>query len=658
MILDELVLHNVGTFAGRHVITLTPPSAKKPIVLVGGLNGAGKTTILDAIHLVLYGSLAQVSGRRSGSYESYLGSLIHHGVPDREGAAIELTFHARWQGAEHYYRLRRWWRSTGAAVRESLTVSVDGRHDEALTSTWSDQVETFLPRGISGLFFFDGEQIEAMADMHKSREVLGSALAALLGLDLVDRLGTDLSVLRRRHRSQQVPDELLREVVEERQRVVTSLRKAEESASSAIATQRVDLERADKHLFEVKERYRSAGGDLADRRDAAEAAVMIHREALARTEDELREELAGVAPLLQVATALGGVAGRAVREAEAQRHQVVTEVITSRDEAVIRKLRESRIRSATLTAIEAYLTADREQRRDAASVVMVTGLQDSIAIDFLMKSGLPMAARRLRGLLERLTQAREELDQAERVMVAMPDPEMLGSLRQELDAATAEVAYSQAALTQAEERRTALRQERSRADAAHEAALDKAARADLAAGDGRRLVEHVDRVRVTLERLRTAAAERHLERISQLVLESLRHLLRKEQLVTGIKIDAETHAVELTGLNGRPLSPKELSAGERQLLAVALLWGLARAAGKPLPVVIDTPLGRLDGSHREHLLDRYFPSASHQVILLSTDTEIDELAYDRLARHVGRTYRLEFDPLTNATAVEPGYFWE
>jgi DNA sulfur modification protein DndD len=74
--------------------------------------------------------------------------------------------------------------------------------------------------------------------------------------------------------------------------------------------------------------------------------------------------------------------------------------------------------------------------------------------------------------------------------------------------------------------------------------------------------------------------------------------------------------------------------------------------------VIDTPLGRLDGSHRENLLDRYFPYASHQVILLSTDTEIDEEAYERLRRHVGRSYRLEFDPATNATTVQRGYFWE
>jgi len=657
VILDELVLTNVGTFAGRNILTLTPWSARKPIVLIGGLNGAGKTTILEAIHLALYGPLAQMSGRRSGSYESYLRSLIHHGVPHRDGAAIELSFHAHQEGAERYYRIRRTWRSTGASIREILLVSVNGRHDEALTSTWSEHVETFLPRGIAGLFFFDGEQIEALADMDRSREVLSSALSALLGLDLVERLSTDLSVLRRRHRSQQVPDEL-REAIEERQRTVTSLRQAEESASGAVAALHAKQEFADKLLFELTERYRSAGGELLDRREAAETTVTMIRIELSRIEDELREELAGAAPLLQVADTLHGLAEQAAREADAERQRVVAEVVTARDHAVVRQLKEARIRSATLTAIEAYLAADRDRRRNAATVPVIAGLPDPSPIGFLRESGLPTAERRIRGLLERRAQARTDLDQAERVLVAMPDPEVLAPLREERDMASAEAVHGRAALTHAEEHLAALRHERSRADAAYEAALDKAAHANLAADEGRRLVEHVDRVRATLERLRAAATERHLEHISQLILEALGHLLRKEQLVTGVRIDGGTRTVELTGLDGRPLSPQALSAGERQLLAVALLWGLARAAGQPLPVVIDTPLGRLDGSHREHLLDRYFPAASHQVILLSTDTEIDEYAYDRIARHVGRAYRLEFDPGTNATSVEPGYFWE
>jgi DNA sulfur modification protein DndD len=657
VILDEIVLHNVGTFAGRHAITLTPPSTKKPIVLVGGLNGAGKTTILEAIHLALYGPLARVSGRRSGSYENYLRSLINYGAPDGEGAAIELIFHAHQEGTERYYWIRRSWRSTGASIRETLQVSVDGRHDAALTSTWNEQVETFLPRGIAGLFFFDGEQIEALADMDRSREVLGSALAALLGLDLVERLGTDLSVLRRRHRSQQVPDGL-REVVEERQRTVTSLRQAEESAADAVAALRVEFERADKRLFELTERYRSAGGELLDRREAAETTVTMLRNELSRIEDEIREELAGVAPLLQVTTALKDLAEQAAREAEAARQRAVAEVVAARDAAVLEQLKGAKVRSATLTAIEAYLAADRDQRRDAASVPVITELSDATTIDFLERSNLPAAERRLRGLLKRRAQTRSDLDQAERVLVAMPDPEQLAPLREERDTASAEAVHSQAALTHAEERLATLRQERSRADTAYEAALDKAAHANLAADDGRRLVEHVDRVRSTLERLRTTATTRHLDHISELILEALQRLLRKDHLLTGIHIDPSTYTVELTGLDGRPLSSQELSAGERQLLAVALLWGLARASGQPLPVVIDTPLGRLDGSHREHLLDRYFPAASHQVILLSTDTEIDAVAYDRIAQHVGRAYRLEFDPATNSTSVESGYFWE
>jgi DNA sulfur modification protein DndD len=137
-----------------------------------------------------------------------------------------------------------------------------------------------------------------------------------------------------------------------------------------------------------------------------------------------------------------------------------------------------------------------------------------------------------------------------------------------------------------------------------------------------------------------------------------RKRVRKEDLITKVDVDPESYVVELTGHDGLPLSADELSAGERQLLAVALLWGLAKAAGQPLPVVVDTPLGRLDGSHRAHLLDRYFPHASHQVILLSTDTEIDRDAFKRIRKSVGRSYRLEFDQSKNATAVRDGYFWE
>ncbi len=659
MILDQLVLHNVGTFAGRHTIELTPPKSSKPIVLIGGLNGAGKTTVLEAIHLALYGPLAQVSGRRNGGYENYLRSLIHREASESEGAALELTFHAHQEGVEREYWVRRSWRSTGSSIREILLVSVDGSHDAALTSTWNEHIEAFLPKGIAGLFFFDGEQIEALADLDRSQEVLSSALASLLGLDLVDRLSTDLAVLRRRHQDAQVPARL-REAIDERQNSVTAARQSEESTSQELAGLRVEAERAEKHLFELNEAYRSAGGELVDQRESAEEVATKLRAGLSAAEEELRQEMTEIAPLLQVRSMLSQLVQQAEREATAAQDRLITDVLAHRDEEITKRLAEAKMPSAAREELHQFLARDREIRLENAHCPEVIGAAtvDPAAVRHLATSALDGTRRRMIDLINKHSTTRTELEHAERVLIAIPDPEALAALVSERQEALTQLVRKQAALTHAEERLTLLRQDRAKQDAAYEAALDEAAKANVAADDARRLVEHVDRVRSTLQELRLAASRRHLGRISEFILDALGRLLRKEDLITKVDVDPESHVVELTGRDGLPLSADELSAGERQLLAVALLWGLAKAAGQPLPVMIDTPLGRLDGSHREHLLERYFPHASHQVILLSTDTEIDKDAFERIRGNVGRSYRLIFDQSKNATSVHSGYFWE
>jgi DNA sulfur modification protein DndD len=657
VILDKLVLQNIGTFAGRHSIDLAPRSSNKPIILVGGLNGAGKTTFLESIHLALYGTLAQLNGRRTGSYENYLGGLIHRGTPASSSSSVELTFRAHQQGNEHTYRIARSWGGTSGAIRERLEVEVDGRADKALTSTWAEHVETFLPRGIAGLFFFDGEQIEALADIQKSREVLGSALSALLGLDLVDRLTTDLAVLRRRHRVNQIP-ESLKSTVDDKQRLSVAARQEESQAFDAVATARVELERAEKLHFELSELYRSSGGELLDKRASTESALESQRESLKGIENELREEAADVAPLLQVQGLLADLEQQIRAESGASQHRVVSEVLGSRDNSVLMLLQGAEVASDVFNAVAEFMRVDREKREVGSALDVVTGVADPSPIVFLRSSALPAAQRRLTSLLERRVGVRAELEQLERVLVAMPDPESLSELRGKLDRANAELARNQAVYTMVDEALAARRVETSKSEVAYENELDRLAQANLSIDDDLRVVTHVDKVRATLEALRAAATRRYLGRIGDLVLEALQRLLRKESLVNSVVIDPDTYTVELAGRDGSRLLANQLSAGERQLLAVSLLWGLARASGQPLPVVVDTPLGRLDGSHREHLVDRYFPYASHQVILLSTDTEIDEATYARMKKFVGRSYRLSFDQETNSTSVLPGYFWE
>jgi DNA sulfur modification protein DndD len=215
--------------------------------------------------------------------------------------------------------------------------------------------------------------------------------------------------------------------------------------------------------------------------------------------------------------------------------------------------------------------------------------------------------------------------------------EDLGAAR---DDATEAVNKAEGAVKKAADTVASLARLRERAEGTRSNLLKEIGRVKLAEEDAHRFMEHSARARKTLARLRLAATERHAHRIQAQVLESCRTLFHKADLITDVHIDPTTHALTLVGSSGQPVETTSLSAGERQLFAVALLWGLARAAGRPLPVIIDTPLGRLDGPHRARFAERYLPSAAHQVIVLATDTEVGEETLQRVEHFVSHTLHL------------------
>ena len=173
--------------------------------------------------------------------------------------------------------------------------------------------------------------------------------------------------------------------------------------------------------------------------------------------------------------------------------------------------------------------------------------------------------------------------------------------------------------------------------------------------DDYRLLDYSKKNRKILELFHKKLIDKHIEHIQRLILDSFSKLLRKEALINSISISKKDFSLKLFGTNENEIDPNRLSAGERQLLAVSMLWGLARAAGRPLPAIIDTPLGRLDSNHRINLIKHYYPFASHQVLILSTDEEIDARYYKELKPYIGREYTLEYDEKQKGTIVKKGY---
>src|ERR1700731_980657 len=92
MILEQLTLDNFCLYRGRQVLDLTPGRRggnPLPIELFGGIHGGGETTLLDAIHLALYGPRAKCSKRANLSYEEYLRECIHRDADDEIGGDVD-----------------------------------------------------------------------------------------------------------------------------------------------------------------------------------------------------------------------------------------------------------------------------------------------------------------------------------------------------------------------------------------------------------------------------------------------------------------------------------------------------------------------------------------------------------------------------------------
>lgn len=119
-----------------------------------------------------------------------------------------------------------------------------------------------------------------------------------------------------------------------------------------------------------------------------------------------------------------------------------------------------------------------------------------------------------------------------------------------------------------------------------------------------------------------------------------KQLANKKNLIQEIVMNPETLDMQYLDENGNEVSKESLSAGEKQLMIIAILWALALCSKKKLPVIIDTPLSRLDSQHRTSIISTYFPNASDQTIILSTDTEIDQNYYEMMKNSVEMSLHL------------------
>jgi DNA sulfur modification protein DndD len=627
VLLEFIELNNYAIF--KHARFDLTVDAESPIILFTGNNGGGKTSTLDAFRLSLHGRRSFLNGITDQNYEAFIRGRFHNGDL-REPCSIRVAFQYNELSDTHHVELHRSWSVKKSRVSEYFALKLDG---VPLTGETAEELMVqILPPEILGFFFFDGEKIGDLADWENEDDYkLFSSVNDLLGLRLVDQLIQDLDrVIITEHKGRPEADlaglaTTLSNLESRRLEVLADFK----NAKSSFGASNRALERA-------RQRVSSMGGLFVDRRKADEKARDAAKAVCDSALDAMRQEAAAYLPLLiapRMLTELQkgidisdkveslNVIDRALKEAEPRLQDALSEAGFSRSSDALKRI-----------FADAMLPKPVALNAQPLSL----SLAEASWMRAILSNELPRVQRKIAELTASYDENLQTFLKLDSTLSASPvgDPDV--------EQALTDLQEFQRSYFEAESRVEHHRGQLAECDRSISEVAERSRKARHEHFRDRRLAKREDLLGRILEALPDYANSSRVakeQKFAELLEGALKSLWHKEGRISDVHVDLKRRVIRLSGAGGE-INKNDLSAAEKQLFAIAFIFALARLSGRYLPFVVDTPLGRLDHAHRNRLISDFLPSASHQIILFSTDTEIVGSLYDKAKPLINRHYEL------------------
>ena len=657
---SEIELYNFGIYKGKHNIELIDQRKKKNITLVGGMNGRGKTTILDAIFLCLYGrkSIEYIVGKKE-AYNKVLKDRINKSADDKtthvkitmvmdddEGTIISIT---------------RTWSQTDSKITTDLIVEKNGIEDTYLSENWEYYVEELIPYGIAKFFFFDNEKISQIAD-DDAFDKIKDSIKSVMGVTTVETLCSHIEKIRK-DKNASLKKSSATALTKESEELSTAIEECETKIRNLYAQRAAlfpELEKTTNKLEETEQSFWKKGGNLG-----------LNHDDIIRDQHELKDKESA---LKEQAIALASNPATPICLCKELAVTTYNEIMSSEESRVVKysypivsKLYKSLLeefKSSYSASTDSYKTLSMLVKAQLKKLEGEIGSEAVNAITPLAKS---LMEKFISEDITRIsTEAISIVSENEKIITALEQLEVhLSSSAEKND--TVKLLNE---IKELQAKETELETEISRCDdQIHSAQFEKeqierqlnkvllkiASNADTS-DDNVRIIEYstitLDVMREFVHRLQT----QKVDILEKNITSCFKFLAQKQAIITSIIIDPETLDITLKDYKGGVLLKDQLSAGEKQMFAISILWGLALSSGYKLPVIIDTPMARLDSAHRSNFINKYLPNASSQVIVLSTDEEINGKYLDDIKAYVNKAYTLIYNDSEKCSTIEPGYF--
>ncbi len=655
MIINRITLKNFGIYYGECTIDMQIQKSKN-IVLLGGKNGSGKTTLLNALRTVLYGS--QIYGAKSATqkYLDYIKEKFNLKAfnEGQNNWFIEIDFDLHEDGIYNNYLIKRSWDLIGETQEKVIETLAIEKNSESLDQSSIEDLEnyfrTFMPKEIFDFFFFDGEKIKELIENEDLNEILKKEILTLFNLDIFDILREDIGRYskwkekKNKASAEEIRIGEIKDRIEELENALISLEKETSEKES-------DFTSSTLRLAELEKDFYNKGGLTAEEiaeLKAKEASILEEEGSQQLALSEFAKE---TLPFLVLQEDILKLEKRLEKEKNKEAYDLLNERV-DKDSLISHlssKELDQNIVEKFLSKIDDFYKMSLEIDENISQIHTLSK-NDASKISGVAEELKGHNYGFVEDLFANINKVKTEVKAIkDRISHNERDPQ-LEEIKEDMEALKKEAEYlERASLELKEKQANTLLEMESMEKELNELLLETKKFNNKVV-----LNEKISNV---LSNFIDVKKKQKMDDLEVYFMEMFNCLHRKKNFIKKVSIENSTLNIKLYDNENNNIAKKMLSEGEKQIYVLSLLYALIKTSGRKIPLVMDTLLGRLDTEHRENILKHYLPKVSDQIIILSTDSEINEGAHQLIKDSISREYEMQFDVEKRELNIQNSYFF-
>ena len=718
MKINKLVLKNFRSYEEETIFDFTTTNNKN-IILVGGKNGAGKSTIFEAIKVCIYGPIAYKYQGFNSSYISKIKSNINNNSlkNDSVNAFVSIDIELTENTDKNTYTLLREWTYRDKKLNENFSVYKNHSSyplNEEELNYFENYITSIISPKIFEFFFFDGEHLSEFFIGKNSNVHLKESLLSLCNFDTFDVLKNTIISNNRSSKNSNNEIKIAKENYIKLEENLRELYSEEEILSNKLQNVSNELEDLQQNQVKLDDEFRKKGGILAEERDSLNARIIQLESRRSVINQNIKDFCNEMLPFLIVKNNLINLEKQLKMENDSILYNHLKDKLNMDyiKNILIGKIDDSVLDSIAITVSDSLVEDIKpDGYEDNFHSIYNLSNDESSTLYALIRNILTTNNQSTLDLFNELRSIAEELSQIRQKLNTSLEDNSLNDYLKSLSVLTTKIAKlsEDKSLLNGKfeilnEKINSTTVERDKSKAKYTELLQ-----------ANKVVDMSDNLILMLDDIISTLTDNKIKEIQNNFMNIFKKIIRKDNFIDFINIDnkfnvslyinkmyssleienlisnigydeiekkfgelffqdlfkaynVETKSEFLNSINSNNQSAfldlrtkvdiNGFSSGEKQIYILCLYWALIKSSDIEIPFIIDTPYARIDETHRNNITSEYLSSISNQVIILSTNTEIDEKAYKEIKPKLNGEYLIEYDDKNRKTIQTKGYFFE